>query len=83
MNDTGTVKLENVSKTDSVYINGSYAGTAKKFRSLYLEPGNYTISVKKNGQDILNRQVYVITGKTIKLDVGDKVGTAEFKNASK
>jgi hypothetical protein len=71
---TGTVKLENALKSDSVYINGSYAGSAKELHSIYLDPGSYTITVKSNGKTIVDRQVYVVTGKTIKLVVGDKAG---------
>jgi hypothetical protein len=71
---TGTVKLENVSKSDAVYINGSYAGRADKLHSIYLNPGSYSIMVKNNGKTILDQRVYVVTGKTIKLEVGDKTG---------
>ncbi len=69
---TGTVKLEDAAKTDAVYINGSYAGSAKKLHSIYLDPGSYNVIVKNNGKTIVDQRVYVLTGKTIKLEVGDK-----------
>ncbi len=82
-NTTGTVKLGNVSKTDQVYINGSYAGEAKKLGSIHLDPGVYTVTVKNNGRDVLTQQVYVALDKTVKLEVRDKRGTIKFKDAAK
>jgi hemin uptake protein HemP len=82
-NRTGTVKLENVSKSDQVYLNGSYAGESKKLESMHLYPGSYTVTVKHNGKNVLNQQVYVMRNRTIKLDVGDKRGKLKLKDVAK
>ncbi len=81
--DTGTIKLENVSKTDEIHINGSYAGEASNLRSIHLDPGTYRVMVKHNGKEILNREVYVMRGETTRLEVGDKHGTIRLKGAAK
>ncbi len=82
-NPKGTVKLESISKSDEVYINGSFAGEARKLKSINLDPGTYRISIKRNGKDILDQQVYVMRGKTVKLEVGDKSGKISFKDTAK
>jgi hypothetical protein len=80
---TGTVKLENVDKSDSVYINGSYAGKAGKLHTIYLDPGSYRVTVENNGKNLVDQRVYVITGNTVKLNVGDKRGAIKLKDADK
>ena len=70
--DTGTLKLENAVKTDEVYINGSYIGEAKDNKTIHLNPGSYKLTVKHSGRDVIDQSVYILRGKTIKLDIGDK-----------
>jgi hypothetical protein len=70
--DTGTLKLENAVKTDEVYINGSLVGAAKDNKTMHLQPGSYRVTVKHGDRDVLNQSVYIIRGKTIKIDIGDK-----------
>ena len=70
--DTGTLKIENAVKTDEVYINGSLVGSAKDNKTLHLNPGSYRVTVKHSGRDVIDQSVYIIRGKTIKLDIGDK-----------
>jgi hypothetical protein len=71
-NPTGTIKLENVVKTDQIYINGAYLGEARRFGSISLYPGAYILTVRNNGNDLINQTVYVAKGITTKLKVGDK-----------
>jgi len=68
----GTVKLEQVDKDDQVYVNGSLAGDARHLKKMHLRPGTYSIEVKHGSTDVVNQQVYVTDGKTVKLNVGDK-----------
>lgn len=70
--DTGKIKLEQVDHKDRVYLDGAFAGTAGEVGTMKLKPGRYDVEVRHNGKDVLNDHVYVIAGKTIKLDVGDK-----------
>jgi hypothetical protein len=83
VNPTGTIKLENVTKTDQIYINGAYLGEAKDFKSIHLNPGPYTLTVKHKGNDVINQQVYVVRNKTVTLNVRDKDGTIKLKDAAK
>ena len=70
--DTGKIKLEQVDGKDQVYINGALTGKAADLKTIKLMPGSYSLEVKHNGKDALKEQVYVIPGKTVKLNVGDK-----------
>jgi PEGA domain len=65
--DTGEVKLETKVKTADVFINGSYAGTTKHNREMYLRPGAYTIEIREAGRTRFAEKVYVVAGKTLKL----------------
>ncbi len=71
--NTGTIKLKDVDKHDQVFVNGSFAGNAGKLKSMDLPPGTYTLEVKHANRDVINERVYVTTGKTVKLNVGDRV----------
>jgi hypothetical protein len=65
--DAGEVKLETKVKTAAVFINGSYAGTTKHNREMYLRPGSYSIEIKEGGRTRFAQKVYVVAGKTLKL----------------
>ncbi len=80
---TGKIKLEDISKTDEVLINGASIGEAKDHKTIHLNPGTYQVAVKHNGRNVINQKVIVIQGNTIKLEVGDKEGTIKFKDAAK
>jgi hypothetical protein len=64
----GKIKIKDFDKSDQVYIDGAYAGTAGKMKTVKLDPGRYTIQVRRQGTEILNRNVYVIAGKTVEID---------------
>jgi hypothetical protein len=80
---TGTLKLKNVSKSDEIYLNGSYVGGDKNSYSMDLDPGSYAVEVKNNGKNVFARKVYVIRGRTTELQIGDKDGTIKLKDAAK
>ena len=52
---------------DSVYINGGYAGTVGKVKTLNLRAGEYNVEVRLPGYRAYAERVYVAPGKTIKL----------------
>jgi hypothetical protein len=81
--NTGKIKLEDVSKNDEVFINGSAVGEAKEHKSIRFNPGTYQVTVKNNGKDVIDQKVVVLQGKTIKLEVGDKDGNIKIKDATK
>ena len=65
--NAGEVKLDTKVKDALVYINGSYAGTTKQNKSMYLRPGSYNIEVKEAGQTHYAEKIYVVANKTLHL----------------
>jgi hypothetical protein len=65
--NSGEVKLDTKVKDASVFINGSYAGTTKQNKSMYLRPGSYNIEVREAGRTLYAERVYVVAGKTLHL----------------
>lgn len=65
----GKIKIRDYNETDQVYINGAYAGTVKKRKTIRLEPGQYTIEVRRRGKELVKRDVYVLTQKTVEVHV--------------
>lgn len=63
----GEVKLDSNVKDAEVYINGNYAGTVKKLKTLMLSPGAYDISVRAPGRESFDEKIYIVAGKTLKL----------------
>lgn len=65
--NAGEVKLETKVKTADVFINGSYAGTTKHNREMFLRPGTYSIEIREGGRTRFAKKVFVVAGKTLKL----------------
>ena len=66
---TGTVKIHDSVKTDQVFLNGAFAGSSHDMKTMKLNPGNYRLEIRRDGREVLNSVVYVLTGKTVKIDV--------------
>jgi hypothetical protein len=64
---TGALKVDTKVKDAEVYINGAYAGTVGKLKTMYLRPGSYDIEVRASGQTAFDKKVYVAAGKTLHL----------------
>jgi hypothetical protein len=64
----GTVKLKNVENAAEIYINQGYAGVAKDLKNIYLDPGAYDLEVRSAGKEPVQKRVYVLSGKTVKLE---------------
>ena len=64
---TGAVKFDTKVKDAEVYINGAYAGTVGKLKTMNLRPGSYDIEVRESGQTAFDKKVYVAAGKTLRL----------------
>ena len=64
----GTVKLKNVESAAEIYINQGYAGVAKDLKNIYLDPGAYDLEVRSAGKEPAQKRVYVLSGKTVKLE---------------
>jgi hypothetical protein len=54
-------------KDAEVYINGAYAGTVGKLKTMYLRPGSYDIEVRAAGRAQFDQKVYIAAGKTLNL----------------
>jgi len=65
--DRGEVKLQTADLTSEVFIDGAFAGTAEKLKSIWLEPGAYTLAVQPPGKPKAERRIYVLTGKTLRI----------------
>jgi len=68
----GEIKLD-AAKDASVYLDGAFAGTAAKLKSMWLEPGIYELQVSTPGGDEYKRKVYVLSGKTLNIKTGTKI----------
>lgn len=64
---TGEVKFDTKAKDAEVFIDGAYAGTVGKLKSLKLRPGTYNIEVREQGQATYAEKIYVVAGKTLHL----------------
>lgn len=65
--DKGEVKLSGAPKTAEVYLDGAYAGTADKLKSMWLDPGAYDLSVSTPGGTPFHERIYVLSGKSLKI----------------
>jgi hypothetical protein len=65
--NTGVVKLDSKVKDAEVFVNGSYAGTVGQLKTMMMRSGNYDISIRAPGRTPFEQQVYVVAGKTLKL----------------
>jgi hypothetical protein len=64
----GEIKLTASDKEASVYLDGAYAGTANKLKSIWLEPGAYNLEVRDTGGHSYTRRVYILSGKTLRIN---------------
>lgn len=64
----GEVKLLTSEKTAEVFLDGAYAGVAEDLKSIWLEPGAYTLEVKGQGNELFKKRIYVLSGKTVKVN---------------
>jgi hypothetical protein len=81
----GEVKLEAEPKTAEVRLDGAYAGTAEKLKSMWLAPGAYdlTVSSANGGERVFHERIYVLSGKTVKIKARLVAQNAERKALDK
>jgi hypothetical protein len=63
----GRIKIKDPNKSDEVFINSSYTGTVGKMKNISLNPGSYTIMIRRQGKELFNQSVYVVVGKTAEI----------------
>jgi hypothetical protein len=61
----GEVKLDTKVKDAEVFINGAYAGTAGKLKSMWLRPNTYDLEIRAPGRAPYEERIYVVAGKTL------------------
>jgi len=69
--DKGEVKLSSANRDAEVYIEGAFAGTASRLKSMWLDPGVYNIEVRpagSKGGDGFQKKIYVLSGKVMRLE---------------
>jgi hypothetical protein len=68
--NAGQVKLDTNVKDAQVFVDGAYAGTAGKLKTMWMRPGTYTIEVRAPGRAQFAEKIYVVAGKTIHVEPG-------------
>ncbi len=66
--DKGNVKLIKANKDAAVYIDNAYAGKVSDVKTISIEPGAYDLELRMTGQDPIHKRIYVLSGKTLKLE---------------
>ncbi len=63
----GEVRLNTEPKSAEVYIDGGYAGTGDKLKSMWLDPGAYDLTVSAKDRASFHQRLYVLSGKSLKI----------------
>ena len=63
----GQLRLTADPKAAEVYIDGGYAGTADKLKTLWLDPGAYDLTLSAAAHEDFHQRVYVLSGKSLKI----------------
>jgi hypothetical protein len=68
--NAGQVKLDTKVKDAQVFVNGAYAGTAGKLKTMWMRPGTYTLELRGPGGEQFTEKIYVMAGKTVHVEPG-------------
>lgn len=68
--NVGQVKLDTHVKDAQVFVDGAYAGTSGKLKTMWMRPGTYTIEMRAPGQAQFAEKIYVVAGKTVHVEPG-------------
>ena len=68
--NAGQVKLETKVKDAQVFVDGAYAGTSGKLKTMWMRPGTYTIELRAPGHPQFAEKIYVVAGKTVHVEPG-------------
>jgi len=64
----GEVKLHASLKNAEVFLDGAYAGSVSERKSMWLDPGAYNIEVRAPGRPAYVKRIYVLSGKSLRLN---------------
>jgi len=65
--NVGEIKLEANVKHAEVYINGAFAGTADKLKSIRLKANAYNLELRAPGHASFHQKIFVVAGKTVRV----------------
>jgi hypothetical protein len=68
--NVGHVKLDTKVKNAQVFVDGAYAGTSAKLKTMWMRPGTYTIELRAPGGEQFTEKIYVMAGKTVHVEPG-------------
>jgi len=68
--NAGQVKLDTKVKDAQVFVDGAFAGTSGKLKTMWMRPGTYTIELRAPGQAQFAEKIYVVAGKTVHVEPG-------------
>jgi hypothetical protein len=68
--NVGQVKLDTHVKDAQVFVDGAYAGTSGKLKTMWMRPGTYTIEMRAAGHPQFAEKIYVVAGKTVHVEPG-------------
>ena len=68
--NVGQIKLDTHVKDAQVFVDGAYAGTSGKLKTMWMRPGTYTIEMRAPGQPQFAEKIYVVAGKTVHVEPG-------------
>jgi hypothetical protein len=68
--NAGQVKLDTKVKDAQVFVDGAYAGTSGKLKTMWMRPGTYNIELRAPGQAQFAEKIYVVAGKTVHVEPG-------------
>ena len=68
--NAGQVKLDTKVKDAQVFVDGAYAGTSGKLKTMWMRPGTYTIEMRAPGLPQFTEKIYVVAGKTVHVEPG-------------
>lgn len=83
--DKGEIKLTADPKTAEVYIDGAYAGTADRLKTMWLDSGAYDLSVSAKGRKGFHQRIYILSRRSLKIlarlepEKTDPAGETEVK----
>lgn len=63
----GEVKLKAEPRDADVYLDGAYAGTADRLKTIWLDPGAYNLSVSAKDHEPYQQRIYILSGKSLKI----------------
>ena len=66
--NSGELKVDTNAKDASIYINGAFAGTVRKMKTMWLRSGTYDVKVQNTDGGVFDQKVFVPIDKKIVIE---------------